>query len=285
MIPVLWGDPGIKALLEAPPLCCGVFQRVGAAPWIFSHWDVSAGKSWTAPALSWLPGNENSPNLGQVWGGTRGSPRAAPLPCPGIPSRNSQSGSWGSSPLLRSLGDVPAWVQLSLGINPEGAGRDSRNFHPLLPPRHFGRGKILFVGFGLCSFFPTRGRAWIGGNIRRLLLSPRKGQGCTKCCQSIQGTAKGILIPAARAGWVYSCQEVTEGAPSSPGILGGVPGWDRMGFQVSSSPNHSVIPAVNAPGGSSEFPRDKSQCPGTPQLSGLHRLGPDLLQLLGCKSR
>lgn len=38
--PGFWGDPRIKALLETAPSDCGVFQRLGAAIWIFFHWDV-----------------------------------------------------------------------------------------------------------------------------------------------------------------------------------------------------------------------------------------------------
>lgn len=137
------------------------------------------------------------------------------------------------------------------------------NFHPLLLfllQGTLGEGRFCSLGFGLCSFFTTRGRAWIWGKCQENSSHPQ-GR-----AQSAAGTSRGGQRDLSSCCWIYSQREVTKGAPSSPGqgleqpgVVGGVPGWDWMGFKVSSSPTHSMIPSVSAPGSSSEFPRNKSQ--------------------------
>lgn len=172
MIPILWGDPGIKALLEAPPSCCGVFQRVRAAPWISPTGMCQQGNPECAS------GNENSPNLGQLLshplGCPAGIPRAAPeepLGCscldPAVPWDKSQRN------------------RVGLKEFPSSAAASS--------PRNFGRGTSVLWDLGSAPFSHPKAGLGLGGDISKLLLFP----GMHKVLLPTQGRAEGILIPAA----------------------------------------------------------------------------------------
>lgn len=173
MIPISWGDPGIKALLEAPPSCCGVFQRVRAAPWISPTGMCQQGNPECAS------GNENSPNLGQLLshplGCPAGIPRAAPeepLGCscldPAVP--------WDKSQRNR--------VELKEFASSAAASS----------PRNFGRGTSLFCGVWVLLLFPIprQGLDW-----EEISANSSCSQGCTKCCFPPREGQKGFqfLLP------------------------------------------------------------------------------------------
>lgn len=112
---------------------------------------------------------------------------------------------------------------------------------------------------GFAPFSQPEAGLGFGGNVRKTPPIPRDAQSAAR-------TSRGGQRDLSSCCWVYSQREVTKGAPSSPdqgleqpGVVGDVPGWDWIGFKVSSSPIHSMIPSVSVPGSSSEFPRNKSQ--------------------------
>lgn len=94
MIPVFGVIPGLKPCWRQPPLIVG-FSRGLEQPFGFSSTGMCKWKSWMCltPALLWLPGNENSPNPGQLLS----RPWDPPGRSRAIPGRDSESSS-GISP-------------------------------------------------------------------------------------------------------------------------------------------------------------------------------------------